>query len=189
MPDEAQLKAQMQAAIAKKKISDVGVQRDAPSATTTPTKQPKPEIKKSDVVHPAIYQSMQAVSPVVIDKAEDNSEYSEAELIRTFFGQPIRVAINHKEVYYAVPDVLKMASTPDKQTKYGELVDDTANKKLITSLVRVIMFPSPSGGNEKLDAAKAEDLMTIIEKLDLKFPGPIEKWLAETSNSLMVLIS
>jgi hypothetical protein len=189
MPTEAQLKAQMQAAIAKKKHTDVGAQRDAPSPKPTPTSQPAPSIRKSDIPHPAIYQSMQSNTPVADDKPVDNSEYSEAELIRTFFGRPIRVAINKKEVFFAVPDVLEMASTPEKQTKYSELVDDADTKKLITPLVKVIMFPSPNGGNERLDAAKGEALITIIEKLDLKFPGPIEKWLIETTNSLMVLIS
>jgi len=182
MTSEAKLKAQMKAAIAKKKQAAVMASDDNPPKASpkiaapqddSPTEPPEREV--APPVKPGKKNLIQAIS-------------SEADLIRTFFGRPIRIAVLQKEVYFAVPDVLEMADNLDKQTKYEELLSDPSVKKLITPLVKVILFPGPNSGNEPLDAAKVDDLNTIIHELELKFSGPIEKWLVETSDSLMILV-
>jgi hypothetical protein len=195
MPSEAQLKAHMQAAIAKKKqaAKPAVVTNDLPAVP--PTTNHKPTHKsspKKESVPPALSETAVNPEPTLPKpkrKHSSGAEPSDAEWTRTFFGRPVRIAVLNKDIYFSVPDVLEMTNTLEKQTKYTDLLNDPDTKKLIAPLVRPILFPNPNSGNEGQDAATAADLITIITELKLEFPGTIEKWLMETSDSLKVLIS
>lgn len=211
MPSEDQLKSQMQAAIAAKKQATTASRSDEPedaaqtsasngsskpSSKKTPTdpsstkKVTAPAPTKIKTAHPAIFQpSISSATPnqqKVIDP--DPAVSSDAELTRSFFGRPIRVAIYEKQVYFAVNDVLNVSDDPDKHDRYEKLYSDTPNENFLKNTIQRMRFPSPNGGHDKLDAATAENLIKIIQKLELKFPEPIEKWLISITDSLIVLL-
>ncbi len=190
MPSEDQLKAQMQAAIAKKKSEkkeEKEAKKPEPEKTNAAAKGDDKPAKKIMTAHPAIYQPMGRRAENVKPKKDDGPrvDSSEAELSRSFFGRSIRVAIHNKRVYFAIPDVLNTSSDFDRIDEYDTDEFDTKDDK---SPIKHIRFPSPNGGHDILDAAQADDIIKIIKELEFNFPEPIEKWLGETTESLMILI-
>lgn len=177
MPTEDQLKSKIQAAIAKKKQAQSTSATPAAAATGPKVMTP----------HPAIFQpAVSAATPTPSDAAPTNDAVAtDAELTRSFFGRPIRVGIYNKQVYFAIQDVLNMSNTTDYHQDYNHHYGD---KKGAAAGILRMMFPSPNGGHDQLDAATADVIIDIIGTLKLSFPEPIEKWLNSTTESLKLVM-
>ena len=204
MPSESQLKAQMKAAIAKKKLQKNSSAIVATKKDSSPVSEVSDDKSINNDTSTLVSKSAQNTSTASVTnesvtdvpeftprrkKPSDDSVANEAEFVRNFFSRPIRVGVLKKQVYFCVPDVLETSNNPEKQLKYSELIEVDDAKKIINPLVITMWFANLGGGNEKLDAAKANDLITIINELKISFPSPIEKWLTDTSNRLMTVLA
>ena len=196
MPSETQLKNMIKDAVAKKKQADAPQETPPASHTKeiTETQEQPPKTtprnsKKTTTLprHPAIYQSLTTTQNPI--KKQSVGIANEAEYNRTFSGRPIRVGVYQSQIYYCVPDVLEISSTAEKQIKYAELKKDSSSNKIISPLVVDMWFFNVNGGSILLNAATAENLNEIIEKLHIPFPEPIDKWLTETSNNIATILA
>ena len=164
MPNEAQLKAQMQAAIAKKKKEqDVGAQRDAPSIEMAP-------VVETPVVPIAI--------PIVAESPP--SDHMPIDL--TFYGHSIRFTTYHSEVYFAVMDLLPLSKVPDHVNRFIDFKNNPKTKATAEPLIKILTFPS-SNGSEKTEGATAINILTIFRELQFTAPGPMGRWLIESAEA------
>lgn len=177
MPNEAQLKAQMQAAIAAKKKATSHA--DSPTSPSMPSneevtkKESEPiEPKDSPPIPTTIPNPSNDRRPPVVD---------ENPIALTFFGQNIRITTYKGNVYFAMDDILPLSNTHEYQTRYIEFKNQPSSRARAEELIKTLTFTGENGV-EKLDGAKAENVIIVLRELKLSSPGPLSRWLEEISH-------
>ena len=162
MPSEAAIKAQIAAALAKKK------QQAAPPA---PPSEPKIEIKLNPPVEMA-----NSSTPVI--PATPPPVATPTVLI--FGGRAIRFTTYQKEVHFALGDLLPLSRDHEWNNKFIDFVNNPKTKKDAEELVKILTFKNDDG-SDKTEGATAANVIKIFHTLELQVPGPLGRWLTEVS--------
>lgn len=179
MPTEAQLKAQMQAAIAaKKKQAEQTKEESNPTSvlepTPTPVTPPPPPSVKPSPIEPSSH-------PTTTSNSDSKPTISPTPHSLTFYGHSIRLTIHRQEVYFSLEDILPLSNNHEAQMRYVEFKNQPSTREKAESLIKTIVFTNENG-TEKLDGAKATQVIEVMHALKLSSPGPMGRWLAEISN-------
>lgn len=175
---ESQLKAKMMAAIAKKK------QETQQASSTSSAK---------STHHTAISPSPTTPEPppppmIQRQKNDLGAVFSEVEWTKYYYGNPIKVAVYQKQIYYAVPDIIAIAKYPEEIINFDQFTADDAVKKTIAAHSRYIIFPNPNGGSTPLPAATTDNLLTLLHQFDFPQTDNLEKWLTDTTAALKIIV-
>jgi hypothetical protein len=177
MPSEAQLKAQMQAAIAKKKQAE---KKPSPDKSVAPISPPPPP-EKPPVVETANAPKAEPKDTITPLPSPPKSEPTSSPMTLTFYGQPIRLTTYRNDVFFAVPDLLALANNADSANIYLEFRNQPSTRTKAETLVKTLPF-SNADGEEKIDAAKSADAIRLLQELKLSAPGPLSRWLDEITD-------
>lgn len=87
----------------------------------------------------------------------------------TFFGREIKKVYHEKKWYFAVEDVLALASPPSGKEKVRRKKTLNNVQKKITKKIDNVVY------------ADADGCIKLIREVEGEFPGPLSRWLAESS--------
>lgn len=162
MPSEAAIKAQIAAALAKKK------QQATPPS---PPPEPKIEIKLTPPVEMA-----NSSTPAI--PAPPPPVASPTTLI--FGGRTIRFTSHQNDVYFALSDLLPLSRDHEWNNKLIDFANNPKTKKDAEDLIKVLTFKNDDG-SDKTEGATAPNVIKIFHALELPVPGPLGRWLTETT--------
>jgi hypothetical protein len=171
MPSEDSFKAQIQAALAKKKQQQAAVK---PEPEKTPPPEPKVEVQP--VAPPPAIELVNA--PPQASASEPTPVATPTTLV--FAGQSIRFTTHQQQVYFAVTDVLPLARTAEWNNKFVEFTNNPDSKKDAEDLTKILTFKDEDG-SDKTHGATGENIIKIFHTLKLRAPGPLGRWLNEVS--------
>lgn len=172
MPSEDSIKAQIQAALAKKKQQAASSKSESVKAAAP---EPKIEIKPISIPHVEMANSS---TPAVIP--EPPPVPTATTLI--FAGQSIRFTTHQHAVYFAVNDVLPLAKTAEWTRKFVDFLNNPKTKKESEDLTKILTFKNEDG-SDKTQGATAGNVIKIFHALELHAPGPLGRWLNEVSET------
>jgi hypothetical protein len=175
MPSEADIKAKIAAAIAaKKKTPTPTTPTPKPEPKPEPSPEPKIEIKLTPP--PPVEMASSSIPPLTPSAPPPVA--TPTTLI--FGGRIIRFTIHQKEVYFSVADLLQLARDHEWNHKLLDFVNNPKTKKDAEDMIKVLTFKNEDG-SDKTEGATAQNAIKIFHGLGLRPPGPLGRWLTETS--------
>lgn len=176
MPSEAQIKAQIQAALAKKKQAAA-----KPEPSTPPNPPAVPATPPPTAAKPAVEVSTTSTldrrpTPPVTPLTPPSTP--------TFAGFPIRVTVDKHQVYFALADLFPLAKDHEWPNKFLDFKNNPKTKAQADDLIKVLTFTN-ADGSDKTEAATAANALVIMRALNLSVPGPLGRWLREISASIL----
>jgi hypothetical protein len=168
MPSEDSFKAQIQAALAKKKQQQAAAN---PEPEKAPASEPKIEIN----ITPPVEMANSSTPSIPNQPPPVATPHS---LI--FGGRSIRFTIHQHQVFFAVNDLLPLAKDYEWNDKLVEFMNNPKTKKEAEDLTTVLTFKNEDG-SDKTEGSTASNAIKIFHALGLRPPGPLGRWLNEVS--------
>lgn len=189
MPSEAQLKSQMQAAIAKKKKEQEAKPEpkskpesgSKSKAEPTPTESPKSE-STPQPPKPATSPTVEIAPKTPASPALPNSSArvivgpEEIPDSVTFFGQQVRILKHNKHIYFSIEDLLPLSKNPEYQNIFIDYTNNPKTKTKADEMIEILTFNNEDG-SDKTPGATAQNILTIMRDLEFNLPGPLGRWL------------
>lgn len=107
-----------------------------------------------------------------VPKEEDISSPSETNkpITVTFYGKDIRKIYTNGKWYFAVEDLISLATSPDPDKPVKMKADFNKTKKEVETTIDNVIYADEKGCS------------LLITKIDGVFPGPITRWLYESAH-------